>query len=103
MADTRSTVPSLQTNASMSEKPLLEFPCQFPIKVMGKSGFQLDILVIDIICRHADNADIIQISQRPSAQGNYVAVSVTLTASSRPQLDAIYLDLTSQPEILMVL
>ncbi len=87
----------------MSEETLLEFPCQFPIKAMGKSNLELDLLVIDIIRRHTDSVTQDSVTTRPSKNGTYVSITVTITATSKPQLDAIYQDLSGHPHILMVL
>lgn len=88
----------------MSEaETLLVFPCEFPIKAMGKADVELDLLVIDIVRRHTDNLTEDRISTRPSKNGTYVSITVTVTATSKPQLDAIYQDLSGHPHILMVL
>lgn len=85
------------------EQSLLEFPCQFPIKVMGRTSPDLDVSVVEIVRRH--NPDIKEgaITSRPSKGGNYTAITVIIDASSRQQLDAIYQDLTDSPHILMAL
>lgn len=85
----------------MSEETLLEFPCQFPIKAMGKADLEMDILVVEIIRRHAP--EIGAVTTRPSKDGVYLAVTVIIEASSKPQLDAIYQDLTDHPHVLVAL
>lgn len=87
----------------MSEETLLEFPCQFPIKAMGKSNVELELLVIEIVRRHAPNLSENAVKSRPSKDGNYIAVTVVVEATSKQQLDAIYRDLTSHPHVLMAL
>ncbi|MBM4207513.1 MAG: DUF493 domain-containing protein [Gammaproteobacteria bacterium] len=87
----------------MSDESLLQFPCQFPIKVMGKSNLEFDLLVIDIIRRHVPELNERTVSTRPSKDGNYLAVTVTIQAQSKQQLDAIYQDLTGHPHVLMAL
>lgn len=87
----------------MNEQSLLEFPCQFPIKAMGKTHPELDIIIVEIIRRHSPDLSEGAVSSRPSKGGNYTAVTVMIEASSRQQLDAIYQDLTDCPHILMVL
>ncbi len=86
----------------MSEETLLEFPCQFPIKAMGKTGLELDLLVVEIVRRHASINEG-AVTTRPSKDGNYIAVTVIIEASSKQQLDAIYQDLSDHPHILMAL
>ncbi len=87
----------------MNEETLFEFPCQFPIKAMGKIDIELDILVMEIIRRHTDGIDPQSVKTRPSKDGNYMAVTVTIEATSKKQLDAIYQDLTDHPHILVAL
>lgn len=87
----------------MSEETLLEFPCQFPIKAMGKSSAQFDVTVVEIVRRHVDDLKEGAVSTRPSKGGKYMSVTVVIEATSRAQLDAIYQDLTDHPEILMAL
>ncbi len=87
----------------MNEETLFEFPCQFPIKVMGKATDDFTSLVVDIVSEHVDDIDSAMIKTRPSGKGNYVAVTVTITATSKQQLDNIYLALSAREEILMSL
>ncbi len=89
----------------MSEKQpsLLEFPCQFPIKAMGKADIEFDLLVIDIIREHVDDLSEKSIKTRPSKNGKYVSVTVTIEAKSQQQLDDIYHQLSAHPRVLMAL
>lgn len=87
----------------MSEETLLEFPCQFAIKAMGKTSPELDMLIVEIIRRHSPDITEGAVTSRPSKGGNYTAVTVMIEARSKQQLDNIYLDLSSHPHILMVL
>jgi putative lipoic acid-binding regulatory protein len=87
----------------MTEETLLEFPCQFPIKAMGKSDLELDLLIIQIVRRHVADVNESAVTTRPSKDGNYTAVTVIIEASSKRQLDAIYQDLTDHPHVLMAL
>lgn len=87
----------------MSEETLLEFPCQFPIKAMGKTNIELDMLVVEIVRRHVVDINEGAVSTRPSKDGNYMAVTVIVEATSKQQLDAIYQDLTDHPHVLMAL
>jgi len=87
----------------MSEETLLEFPCRFPIKVMGKTSSELDLLVVEIVRRHAPDLHEGSVTTRPSKDGNYIAVTILVEASSKQQLDAIYQDLSDHPHVLMAL
>ena len=86
----------------MSEETLLEFPCPFAIKAMGKNNLQFDLLVVEIVRRHVPDQEK-AVTTRPSKDGNYLAVTVLIQATSKPQLDAIYQELSSHPQVLMAL
>ena len=63
----------------MSENELLEFPCAFPIKVMGAADVNLERLVTDILGRHVSDLDAAAVTSRPSRHGKYVAVTAVIT------------------------
>jgi len=86
-----------------NNKPAMEFPCEFPIKAMGLASETLHSTVLEIVQRHAPEAGDHALKSRPSANGKYVSVTVTINATSREQLDAIYLDLTACNQVLMAL
>jgi len=87
----------------MNEDTLLEFPCQFPVKAMGKNDVELDLIVIEIIRKHAPDLKEGALATRPSKDGNYIAITVTIDATSKKQLDSIYQDLSDHPHVLMAL
>ena len=80
-----------------------DFPCDFPIKIMGRSDCELESLVVGIINKHVDDLDEGAVKTRPSGKGNFISVTVIVKAHSREQLDNIYLELTSREEVLMAL
>jgi hypothetical protein len=82
---------------------LLRFPCDFPIKAMGRAAPGFDSLVAGIVRRHVPALGEGAVSVRGSRGGNYVAVTVTVQAESQAQLDAIYRDLSACPDVLMSL
>ena len=82
---------------------LLEFPCEFPIKAFGHADPGLADHVLEIIRRHAPETTMERLSLRSSKTGKYDAVTVTITAHSKGQLDAIYLDLTASTTVIMAL
>jgi len=82
---------------------LLEFPCDFPIKAMGKTENDFDALVVEIVRKHCPDLLEGAVKSRLSKAGNYVSVTVTIQARSRRQLDKIYLDLTAHEKVLMAL
>ena len=87
----------------MSEESLLTFPCEFPIKIMGRSGENFEAEVIAIVRKHAPDLSEAAVSTRPSGKGNYVAVTVTVNATSKEQLDSIYLELNAHKSVVMTL
>jgi putative lipoic acid-binding regulatory protein len=82
---------------------LLEFPCVFPVKAMGRLNGDFERTVSGIILRHASVAEGEDIVSRPSGNGNFVSVTVVIRAESREQLDRIYQDLTDCEQVLMAL
>jgi putative lipoic acid-binding regulatory protein len=70
---------------------------------MGKTSAELDLIVVEIVRRHAPDFHEGAVTKRPSKDGNYLAVTVLIEASSKQQLDAIYHDLTAHPHVLMAL
>ncbi|TDY04331.1 HP0495 family protein [Thiohalophilus thiocyanatoxydans] len=85
------------------EETFLEFPCEFPIKVMGRSDVDLHSLVMELVGKHVPELSEKDITRRDSRQGNYISLTVTVTASSKAQLDQIYLDLNASDAVLMTL
>ena len=89
----------------MTEQPetLLEFPCAFPLKVMGLSSDALAQTVLEIVRRHAPGFDGAQMEMRASSGGKYVSLTCTINATSKPQLDALYRELSGHPLVKVVL
>lgn len=86
----------------MSEDDSLhEFPCDFDIKVMGAAGAGLEQVVAHIVRRHVGAVDAMR--TRESRKGNYVAVTVSIVARDKRQLDAIYSELSAHEKVLMAL
>jgi len=86
-----------------TEKPLLEFPCEFPIKAMGLARNDFELLITDLVRQHAPDLTQADVSSRPSKEGKYISITLTVTATSREQLDAIYYALTDCEHVLMSL
>jgi putative lipoic acid-binding regulatory protein len=84
-------------------KPLLVFPTAFPIKVMGRRDEGYAQAVLEVVMRHAPDFDPATMEMRPSKAGKYLSLTVTITARSREQLDALYKDLSGHPMVMMVL
>jgi len=100
--------PERPESSSPSESDsALEFPCHFPIKVMGAAGEDegesFEALVITEVRRHAPDLGEGAVQRRASRQGRYLSLTVTVNATSREQLDDIYRALTALDEVLMAL
>jgi uncharacterized protein len=81
----------------------LAFPCDFPIKVMGRKQPRFANAVTEIVRKHAPDFDPATIELRPSRQGKYLSVTCVVRATSREQLDALYQELCDHPAVVMVL
>ena len=86
----------------MSET-LLEFPCAFPLKIMGRADAHLAQAVLDVILLHAPDFDGATMEMRASSGGKYVSLTCTVNATSKAQLDDLYRALTSHPLVKVVL
>ena len=87
----------------MAEHSLIEYPTDFPIKVMGRREPRLVQTIVDIVQRHAPDFNEATVEMRASKKNNYLSVTCTVRATSREQLDALYRDLCDHPAIVMVL
>jgi putative lipoic acid-binding regulatory protein len=104
--------PGLQERAQASlipvvdmsqDESLFDFPCQFPIKVMGLSNETFEIEVVKLVRKHVPDLAENAVTRRESAKSNYAALTITITATSREQLDAIYGELTASEHVIMAL
>jgi uncharacterized protein len=82
---------------------LFNFPCDFPLKVMGRGNDDFRSLVLGIVQKHVGAVAPDKIEERPSKDGTYLSLTCTFTAQSREQLDALYRELTSCERVLVVL
>lgn len=81
----------------------MNFPCVFPLKVMGVNQEDFENLVISIIQKHANMAEEQAILSRTSRNGKFVSITVQVQAESQEQLDAIYRELSKHDRVLMML
>jgi len=82
---------------------LFDSPCDFPVKVMGRQDDAFESHVVMIARRHFPDLGEGAVSSRASRNGNYLAVTITVRAECRAQLDAFYRELTADAAVLMVL
>ncbi|MGD8497295.1 MAG: DUF493 domain-containing protein [Chromatiales bacterium] len=88
----------------MSEfESLLEFPCKFPIKVMGAAIPEFRERVLEIARRHVPDLSEQAVSERSSRGGRYTSLNIVVDATSREQLDGLYRDLTGCELVAVVL
>jgi putative lipoic acid-binding regulatory protein len=82
---------------------LIEYPTDFPIKVMGLTQPGFAQAVVGIVRQHAPHYDAATIELRNSKEGKYLSLTCVIRATSREQLDALYCDLCDHPMVKMVL
>lgn len=90
-------------NHETETESLMQFPCDFAIKVMGQATDNFYDLVLEIVRHHCQDFAENAVTTRPSKGGNYISVTVTIVAQSRQQLDALYQELSGHERVLMVL
>jgi putative lipoic acid-binding regulatory protein len=90
------------SDAKDAESPLA-FPCEFPIKVMGRKDAGFAKTVIGIVRKHAPDFDAATVELRPSRKDTYLSVTCIIRATSRQQLDALYQELCDHPSVVMAL
>lgn len=82
---------------------LIDFPCDFPIKIMGAAREGFAQAICAVVLKHAPDFDAATMEMRPSKAGNYLSLTCTIRAVSQAQLDALYRELTSHPLVKVVL
>ena len=83
---------------------LIEYPCAFPIKIMGRSenaGFA--DAVLGVVLAHDPDFEASSMEMRASREGKYISLTCTVNATSREQLDSLYRELCGHPLVVMVL
>jgi len=91
------------TTATTEQPSVLEFPCAFPIKIMGRTQHGFAQAVVEVVQRHAPDFDAAELEMRASKAGNWLSVTATVNATSREQLDNLYRALVAHPMVKMVL
>jgi len=82
---------------------IMEFPCDFPIKMMGRDRREFHEAARSVVEQHAGPVNDEAIRTAASRNGRFVSITITIRAESREQLDAIYMDLTAHDEVLVAL
>jgi putative lipoic acid-binding regulatory protein len=88
---------------SEPQAPKIEFPCDYPVKVLGRSVDEFRFVVLEVFERHAPGFDQQAITLRPSSKGSFVSITVTITATGEDQLHALHRDLLATGLVQMVI
>ncbi len=87
----------------MSEDTLMKFPHDYPLKVMGRNNDDFRSVVLGIVQKHMGDVEQSKIEERPSRDGTYLGLTITVVATSKGQLDALYMELTSCERVMVAL
>lgn len=87
----------------MVSEPLLTFPTDYPIKVIGRPSDEFRARVHAIVLRHVPLLDAERVSERLSGNGNFLSISYTLLAESREQIEALTADLKACDGVMMLI
>lgn len=90
-------------NSERADDTLIDFPCRFPIKAMGRDESEFEAHVLQIISSHVDDIAPEDIAVRSSREGRFIAVTVTIDAQSQEHLDRVYRNLSSSERVLYIL
>jgi putative lipoic acid-binding regulatory protein len=94
----------VNTAGAGGEQPsLIEYPCDFPLKILGHSQAGFAQAVLAVVKRHAPDFDDASLEMKTSKKGKYLSVTCVIRATSREQLDALYQELCDHPMVVMVL
>ena len=85
------------------EPPKIEFPCDYPIKVLGRSSEQFESVIVEVFERHAPGFDQKAIVVKASSKGTFTSMTVTITATGKDQLEALHQDLMATGHVQMVI
>jgi uncharacterized protein len=85
------------------EPSLIDYPSAFPIKVMGAMAEGFEAAVVAVARQFDPAFDPATVERRPSKGGNYLGLTITVTATSREQLDELYRTLSTHPMVKVVL
>ncbi len=85
------------------DAPKIEFPCDYPVKILGRSSADFETLVIAVVEQHAPGFDREAIAVKASSKGTFVSITVTITATGPEQLEALHRDLMATGLVNMVI
>jgi len=85
------------------QETLLEFPCAFPIKIMGRMEDGFADTMVEVVLRHAPDFDAATVTMRASSSNKYLSLTCTINAISKQQLDELYREISGHPLVVMAL
>ena len=88
---------------SEQDPPKIEFPCDYPIKVLGRSSDAFRGIILEVFERHAPGFDQETITVKDSAKGTFTSLTITITATGKDQLEALHEDLIATGHVQMVI
>ena len=98
-----SKLPENKLPGSELTASLIEYPCEFPLKIFGKQQDGLAQAVLEVVCKHDPGFVAASMEMRASKTARYISLTCTIRATSREQLDAVYQELCDHPMVVMVL
>jgi uncharacterized protein len=87
----------------IDDASLIEYPCDFPVKILGHTQAGFAQAVLEVVKRHAPDFDDATLELRASKQRKYLSITCVVRATSREQLDGLYRELCDHPMVVMVL
>ncbi|WP_194713975.1 HP0495 family protein [Noviherbaspirillum soli] len=90
-------------NDLQTSESLIEYPSDFPIKIMGAMQESFAEVIVEVVTQHDPEFHAGRMEMRPSSKGNYLSLTATVRATSREQLDNLYRALSSHPMVKVVL
>ena len=85
------------------DPPKIEFPCDYPIKVLGRSGDGFESMILEVFERHAPGFDQQTMTMNVSRKGTFTSLMITITATGPEQLEALHQDLLATGQVQMVI
>ncbi|HEY7742621.1 MAG TPA: DUF493 domain-containing protein [Burkholderiales bacterium] len=89
--------------STIADTPIVEYPCDFPIKILGHTRAGFAQAILEVVKRHAPEFDGAAMEMRSSRRGKYLSLTCVVRANSREQLDDLYRELCDHPMVVMVL
>ncbi len=85
------------------EPPKIEFPCEYPVKVLGRSSDTFEAVILEVFERHAPGFDQATVSIKASSKGTFTSMTITITATGAEQLQALHEELMGTGLVQMVI